>query len=320
MPGPTLIEAHVAVVRSPDGEPDTYINANPPWTPPEGVRAIFGGFLLAQSVSAANETVDTTALALHSLQSTFVRAGNAAEPVVYSVERTADGRASATRRVRATQQGGRRASPPPLLLYVATVGYRRPDSSTRGRTVLRYGPAMPDLGRATPDDPGLRGSARRMRLRMGDTERAIDGGPPDPFEWRALPWEGPARSTPEQFRLRCFVRALSPLETGRRAVHAAALAFLADEWFLGVPSLANPELVAGRKPGEAVALSTMNQSAWFHSSAARADEWLVCERETSWAADGRVLVGQRFWSLETGELVLSCFQEGLFRILKGAKM
>ncbi|KAI1075567.1 thioesterase-like superfamily-domain-containing protein [Whalleya microplaca] len=306
MPEPAQVEAHVAVVRLADGGPDTFTNTNPPWIPPEGLRAIFGGFLLGQSVSAANETVDA-AFALHSLQSTFPRAGNASEKIVYSVERLADSRAFATRQVRATQGD--------TCLYVATIGYQRTAAELKGR-VLHYGPAMPDMRDADPDDPALRDNEWLFRLGLGNTPQEIKNGPPDPFDWRPISWK--KAESPPLFRWQSFVR--SPLLTaGSHGVHAAALAFLTDEWLLGLPILADPGMV-GKGPGDIVVGSTMNQSARFHAPAARADEWMVCERETSWAGDGRVLVEQRLWDWKTGKLVVSCSQEGLFRLLKHAKM
>jgi acyl-CoA thioesterase II len=64
--------------------------------------------------------------------------------------------------------------------------------------------------------------------------------------------------------------------------------------------------------------TSVNHSVLFHEPAARADEWMVSERSASWAADGRVLVEQRFWSRDTGRLVLTCWQEGLVRVNKAS--
>ncbi|KAI1504191.1 hypothetical protein F5X99DRAFT_372794 [Biscogniauxia marginata] len=44
------------------------------------------------------------------------------------------------------------------------------------------------------------------------------------------------------------------------------------------------------------------------------DEPMLGERETSWGANGRVLVHQRFWNAKTGRLVMLGSQEGLVRL------
>ena len=54
-----------------------------------GFRQLFGGQVLGQCVSAASQTVDA-ARHVHSLHGYFLRPGDAAMPVVYSVDRVRD--------------------------------------------------------------------------------------------------------------------------------------------------------------------------------------------------------------------------------------
>lgn len=279
---------------------------SPPWEPPAGVRAIFGGFLLAHSVSAANETVDS-ALKVHFMQASFLRTGNAREQILYQVERVADGRAFATRQVRAVQGGA--------CIYMATIAYAAGDAVRGGR--LDYGPPMPDMGGASPApaDRGLPAMKRAMLLQMGATEEFADHGLEDPFFWRPVPWRGVEPGEhPTDFSFRSFVRSPA-MASGEAAVHAAALAFLTDEWLLTTPRLAFPGVVDAEK-GEAMSTSSMNHSVHFHAPLARADEWMVCERKTSWAGNGRVMMEQKFWNAATGRIVLSSNQEGLIRFYK----
>ena len=64
---------------------------------------IFGGHVIAQALAAAYRTVDTRMC--HSLHAYFVRPGDPSIPVIYSVDRSRDGRSFTTRRVVAIQHG-----------------------------------------------------------------------------------------------------------------------------------------------------------------------------------------------------------------------
>lgn len=47
----------------------------------------------------------------------------------------------------------------------------------------------------------------------------------------------------------------------------------------------------------------------FHDPDVRVDEWLVAERDTSWGAEGRVIMHQKIWHLGSKRLVLDYTQE-----------
>jgi acyl-CoA thioesterase II len=84
--------------------PDIFTNARPLWHPP-GARGIFGGAAIAQCLSAAMATVDSTVYTVHSMHCYFVLAGDGETPVVYYVERVRDGKSFVTRTVQARQRG-----------------------------------------------------------------------------------------------------------------------------------------------------------------------------------------------------------------------
>ena len=69
-----------------------------------GFKALFGGQVLGQALSAAQETVEPDRQ-VHSLHSYFLRPGDAAKPVVYEVEELRNGRSFSARRVQAIQNG-----------------------------------------------------------------------------------------------------------------------------------------------------------------------------------------------------------------------
>src|SRR6202042_2396690 len=73
--------------------------------PPEGtVRRVFGGQVAGQALVAAGRTVPPDR-PVHSLHAYFIRPGDVAVPLVYTVDRTRDGRSFTTRRVSAIQHG-----------------------------------------------------------------------------------------------------------------------------------------------------------------------------------------------------------------------
>ena len=65
---------------------------------------VFGGQVLGQALSAAEQTVpdDRT---VHSMQGYFLRVGDASKPIVYDVDCIRDGKSFTTRRVVAIQNG-----------------------------------------------------------------------------------------------------------------------------------------------------------------------------------------------------------------------
>ena len=69
-----------------------------------GFRQLFGGQVLGQCVSAANQTVEP-ARHVHSLHGYFLRPGKPDQPAVFLVDRIRDGRSFVTRRVTGVQNG-----------------------------------------------------------------------------------------------------------------------------------------------------------------------------------------------------------------------
>ena len=69
-----------------------------------GTRYVFGGQVLGQALSAAQQTVDAGRHA-HSLHAYFLRAGDVEAPIIYNVERSRDGGSFSARRIVAIQHG-----------------------------------------------------------------------------------------------------------------------------------------------------------------------------------------------------------------------
>ena len=73
-------------------------------SPDEQRQRVFGGQVAGQALVAAGRTVPPDR-PVHSLHAYFIRPGDTTIPLVYSVDRTRDGRSFTTRRVSAIQHG-----------------------------------------------------------------------------------------------------------------------------------------------------------------------------------------------------------------------
>ncbi|KAI0016101.1 Thioesterase/thiol ester dehydrase-isomerase [Xylariomycetidae sp. FL0641] len=299
------IEASIAVVPSPDVGPDVYTNKNP-LPAQDGGRALFGGFLVSQAASAASATV-AEGFYLYSSQSSFLAPSQGQNRMIYRVDRTFDGRGFSTRVVRAIQNE--------LCTYIAVISFQ--NSVGSAGNVLKYGPAVPDLDGMQPDDidPG-----EMQKLQANILDRSVPlvqfSAEDRPLDWRPVGMD--MSDDPSQFRLRGFVRSPAAVSTDSPTTHLAAFAYMSDEFSFGPALAANPMQVGKRMKNVAIGAS-LTHNVSFHDPQARVDKWIVLERGTTWGADGRVLVDQKMWDMESGRLVMSGTQEALIR-LRGPKL
>ncbi|OTA66058.1 Thioesterase/thiol ester dehydrase-isomerase [Hypoxylon sp. EC38] len=295
-----VVESHVAVIPSPRSEPDSYTNENPLLSKP-GVRSAFGGALVGQAIASASATVPT-GFVVYSSQTAFVLPAKSDEQVGYHVEHTANGRTYATRIVRATQGHNNQ------WIFVSTVSFQNRDIPLGN--VLQYSIPMPPLS-SGPEDIRQEKARQLTETHVDESvpvlRHAIEG---EPFDWRPMGLE--FQKEPSKFIMRGFLRS-SPLSSDSPSVHLAALAYASDEHTLGPALYGNVEQV-GLAIQNVTMVATLTHNLSFHDASARADEWMVCERGTSWGANGRVLVHQRMWNWKTGQLVLSGTQEALIRL------
>ncbi len=217
---------------------------------PAGKRA-FGGQFSGQSLVAACRTVaaDRAPTNMH-LQ--FLRGGQAADPVCYTVEAVFDGRTAASRRVDARQDG--------RLLTTATVSFATPlagpEHGRRG-TFPHDPDALPRTGPAGP--------APSMPLDELDI-RIVDDGAGDDFV-RRLYW-----------------RATVPLPEDP-ALHTAIAVFVTDVYMIDPALAVHGHSMRGRTHRS----GTTDTSTWFHRTV-RADQWNLLETRSPAAARGRGVV------------------------------
>lgn len=315
---PSIIEKQVSTARIPDAKPDVFTNISPFWRP--GAHGIFGGFAVAQSLSASQQTVPGEFVA-NSLHGSFIYAGNSKDPVFYHVERLRDGKGFCTRSVRALQ--GTRP------IFICTVSFTKKPNAEKGKENIQHASSMPP-GIPVPEDRSTYGDEIKPPF-VNRSVGVLDKG---------------GRHRPADKRFHQWIKSndtLSP--SASLQVHQAALAFMSDSYFLaGVPHsheiwqfvetpisefhpspnglssstekhaeirrphLESPEYRAGGESRVSMMVS-LDHTIYFHDMENfRADEWLLSEIRSSWAGNGRGLVQQQMWT-KNGELVATCIQE-----------
>ena len=107
----------------------------------------------------------------------------------------------------------------------------------------------------------------------------------------------------------------APLTSGAdavAAVHAAAAAYFSDYALLTTAMLPHGVQIGSPRMG---AVASLDHSLWFHTADFRADEWLLYDMESPWAACGRGLAFGHLYT-QQGKLAISCAQEGVMRLAK----
>ena len=98
--GQTLVDGLVRILDLEQVEEDIFRGRSPEVS----LQRVFGGQVAGQALTAAVRTVPRERL-VHSLHSYFIRPGDPAVPILYTVDRVRDGRSFTTRRVVAVQHG-----------------------------------------------------------------------------------------------------------------------------------------------------------------------------------------------------------------------
>src|SRR5258705_5754166 len=100
-------------------------------SPDETVQRVFGGQVAGQALVAAGRTVPADR-PVHSLHAYFIRPGDPAVPIIYTVERVRDGRTFTTRRVSAIQHG--------KTIFVMSASFQQPEQGLEHQVAM---PAVP---------------------------------------------------------------------------------------------------------------------------------------------------------------------------------
>ncbi len=253
-----------------------------------GRQRVFGGQVAAQSVMAANRSVDDV-FVMHSLHSYFLRPGDPAVPIVYDVERIRDGRSFATRRVMARQHG--------RPIYYLTANFQQPEDGYEHQN------QMPEV--VAPD----------KGVPMVDLARLSGAGAAEEWqrEWSALDVRylgTSAMGLPEDplhpARAQLWIRVAGELGDDP-LTHQAAFTYASDLTLLGASLV--PHGVHFGTPG--LQMASLDHSVWFHRPF-RADQWWLYDQVSPVAVGGRGLATASVYT-EDGTLVATVAQEGLIR-------
>lgn len=254
-----------------------------------GFKALFGGQVIGQALSAAKQTL-AQERQLHSFHSYFLRPGDAKKPVTYIVEITRDGRSFSTRRVQAMQNG--------KAIFNLTASFQ-----------------IEELGFEHQDDMpavvGPEGLATIQELQMQHkdkipqamhstifAERPIEFRPVKEYDWL-----NPKKSSSKN---QVWMRAKGDMPNDLR-IHKYLLGYASDYNFL--PTAVHPH---GRSIwSKDFQIATIDHSMWFHRDF-KFDDWLLYDIDSPSASGGRGLVRGKIYN-QQGQLVASTAQEGVIR-------
>jgi acyl-CoA thioesterase-2 len=255
-----------------------------------GSPQVFGGQVIGQALSAAQNTVDDRVA--HSLHAYFLRRGDVNAPIIYEVDRSRDGRSFSNRRVVAIQHGR------PILNLAASFQVQEEG--------LEHQTAMPDV----PGPDGLKDLtdvAKDMLEHIPSKMRRFLTNK-RPFEFRhvePVDFEVPEKLPPKKH---VWIRAVDKLPDNP-VLHQNLLTYVSDYELLGTATL--PHGLSFTRGN--VIMASLDHALWFHGDV-RMDEWLLYAMDSPNSTGARGLTrGQLF--TQTGKLVASTAQEGLMRVI-----
>jgi acyl-CoA thioesterase-2 len=255
-----------------------------------GSPQVFGGQVIGQALSAAQNTVDGRVA--HSLHAYFLRRGDVKSPIIYEVDRARDGGSFSNRRVVAIQHGR------PILNLAAS--FQDPEEG------LVHQAAMPDV----PGPEGLKDLtdvAKDMLQYIPSVMRRFMTDK-RPFEFRHV--EPVNFETPEKLppRKHVWIRAVDTLPDNP-VLHQNLLTYVSDYELLGTAML--PHGLSFTRGS--VIMASLDHALWFHGEV-KMDEWLLYAMDSPNSSGARGLTrGQLF--TQDGRLVASTSQEGLMRVI-----
>ena len=254
-----------------------------------GLPQVYGGQVIGQSLSAAQQTVDPERY-LHSFHSYFLLPGNPEKPIIYDVETLRDGRSFSTRRVKAIQNG--------RPIFYLTASYQADEQGFEHQATM-------------PNVVGPEGLASESDL----VESVAQYLPPKivemfgnkrPIEVRPVTVINPLKPTIAEPKQYLWIKTNGEMPD-ELSIHQYMLAYASDWGFL-TTSL-HPHGVTLFSPNMQVA--TIDHSMWFHRPF-KVDEWLLYVIESPSASGSRGIVRGEIYN-QQGQLVASAVQEGLIR-------
>jgi acyl-CoA thioesterase-2 len=256
-------------------------------SPDERVQRVFGGQVAGQAMVAAGRTVPADR-PVHSLHAYFIRPGDPAVPIVYTVDRVRDGRSFSTRRVSAIQHG--------KTIFTLSASFHRPEP----------GPEHADPMPAAPPPETIEPNVARLARLLGPDRMRPHMHPIDVRSVGPLSAEAARDRSLRTTSNLVWLRVDAELGDDP-LLHVCLMTYASDMTLLD-------SVLTGHglfwQDGQTSGAS-LDHAMWFHRPF-RADRWLLYAQESPAAYGARGLARGQVFS-ESGELVVSVMQEGLVR-------
>ncbi len=248
---------------------------------------LFGGQVAAQALVAAGRTVEGRNP--HSLHAYFLRGGDPAVPVVYTVDRIRDGASFTTRRVVAVQHG--------QAIFNMSVSFHKEEAGPEHQEPMPEAPEPESL-------PTSAEHARRIADRIPEEMRGWVLAE-RPIEMRSSEPDGWFSTTPSRGRKLVWIRANGPVGDDP-LLHQCVLTYASDMGL--VDNIHRPHRTAGPRN---LMMASLDHALWFHRPF-RVDEWILFTQESPAAAGARGFARGSLYT-QGGQLIASVAQEGLMR-------
>jgi acyl-CoA thioesterase-2 len=254
-----------------------------------GFKAVFGGQVMGQALSAAKETLPEERK-VHSFHSYFLRPGDASKPIVYEVEAIRDGKSFSTRRVSAIQFG--------KPIFYMTASFQTEEMGFEHQVLM---PDVPGPDELVSDLDFYQQHAAYIPEKLRSKFICEK-----PIEMRPVDFQNPFSPQVSPAKRHVWFKANGVMPADLR-VHKYLLAYASDFNFL--PTALQPHGRSFMAPTMQVA--TIDHAMWFHHDF-RFDDWLLYAVDSPAASGGRGLVQGQFFSRD-GKLVATTIQQGVIR-------
>jgi acyl-CoA thioesterase II len=258
-------------------------NYQAPW------KRVFGGQVLAQSLSAATQTVEENRIA-HSLHAYFLQMGDIAIPIVFEVEKIRDGGSYSTRRVVAKQNG--------IAIFIMSISFQKSFPEPFDHQI-----EMPDV--PGPEDlPSDEEVIQKYKWFV--PEHIFQVVKTRPFEFRMVEKISFFDFKTKQPFRHFWFKANDKVD-GPQSIHQQLLTYVSDYNLLTTAVLPHTR---GPIPKD-IFMASLDHGMWIHREF-KIDQWLLYAIDSPSASDGRGFTRGNIFS-QDGKLVASVVQEGVIR-------
>lgn len=265
-------------------------------SPSTSWQRVFGGQTIAQSLVAAQRTVED-GRQVHSLHGYFMLPGDPKTPIVYEVDRIRDGGSFTTRRVVAVQHG--------RAIFSLEASFQVPEEGLDHQVPMPLDASDPD-GLATQQEIiSQYGSMVPEGVRRyWERER--------PIEMKPVMLQHYTSREKLEPRQNIWIKTTGPVPADH-ATQCAVLAYMSDMTLLDTSTFAHGRAIFDRD----IQAASLDHAMWFHR-ANPLDDWLLYSQDSPSTSGGRGFTRGALHARD-GTLIASVAQEGLIRLRRQDK-